>query len=142
MCAMIPNSTRPVLFAAERETEESRSRERGHINSSAERGCNSHASDYKPEAPAKEIASLAPQACLARPPGLCRDGQHVDPTTFTVELDHAVNQRKESIILPLTDAAAGVKPIADLPDQDIAGDHLLAAKSLDATLLRLRIATV
>ena len=48
----------------------------------------------------------------------------------------------ERKIVPLADAAARMETIAHLADQDVAGDDALAAESLDAPSLRLRIAAV
>jgi hypothetical protein len=67
---------------------------------------------------------------------------YVYAAAFAVEDDLAVDEREQCVISALADALAGVELGAQLADQDIAGDDLLAAESLDATTLAVRIATV
>ena len=57
-------------------------------------------------------------------------------------LHDAVDQGVERVVVSLADIPAGMEAVADLPDEDVAGDDLLAAEPLDAPLLRLRIAAV
>jgi hypothetical protein len=55
---------------------------------------------------------------------------HVDPAAFAIELHHPVDQRKKRVVRALPDAAARVKPRADLTDQNVSGPDFLAAKFL------------
>jgi hypothetical protein len=66
----------------------------------------------------------------------------VHSAAFTVEFNDAVDERKESKILPLAHIPARMKSVADLPHQDVASDHPLPAKPLYASLLRLGIAAI
>lgn len=70
-------------------------------------------------------------------------GDDVDAAILAgVELDGAVGDSEERVIAPLADIAAGMKTIADLADDDVAGDDRLAAELLDAAALTVRITTV
>jgi hypothetical protein len=56
---------------------------------------------------------------------------HVYPSSLTIELDHAVGQGEQGIILAAADVAAGLKARAALPDDDAAGPDRLAAEDFD-----------
>src|SRR6185436_4101602 len=58
------------------------------------------------------------------------------------ELDLAVNQREQRVVLSVADVPAGVKNGANLADDDRAGCHRLAAEPLDPTPLALGVASV
>ena len=66
----------------------------------------------------------------------------VDSSSFAIELDDAVGQRKERIVGALSDVAPGEKLGADLSHQNVAGPDLLAAESLHAAALTVRITAV
>ena len=61
---------------------------------------------------------------------------------IAVELDLAGHQREERVIGTLADSLAGMEAIADLANQDIAGDHRFAAELLDAAALAQRVTPV
>ena len=68
---------------------------------------------------------------------------HVDAAVLAgVEMDDAVGDGEQRVIAALTDVAAGVELVADLADDDVAGDDRLAAELLDAAALTVRITTV
>jgi len=64
-----------------------------------------------------------------------------DPAT-RLELDHAVAQREQGVVLADAHAFAGVEARAALAHQDVAGDHVLTPVLLDAAHLRVGITTV
>src|SRR5690348_15957283 len=66
----------------------------------------------------------------------------VDAAAFLIEVDFAFNQRKNRVVAPEADVAAGTPFGAALPDDDIAGDHRLAAVFLDPQALCAGIAAV
>ena len=47
----------------------------------------------------------------------------------------SVNQREKGIVVALPDAFSGVKFVAYLPNQDISGSNLLAAKLFNTATL-------
>ena len=64
-------------------------------------------------------------------------GRHdVHAATLAIEHYLAVNQREQRIIFALSDIPTGVKFVAYLTHQNVAGPHALAAKSLDSSTLR------
>jgi uncharacterized protein YfiM (DUF2279 family) len=67
---------------------------------------------------------------------------NADAAAVLIVLHGALNKGEEREIVALTDAAAGMKAVADLPDKDIARDNALAAKSLHAAALTIGIAAV
>src|SRR5690606_31784611 len=58
------------------------------------------------------------------------------------ELNLAVDQREQGVVLADADVGAGVETGAALAHDDRASRDLLAAKNLDAQSLRFRVATV
>ena len=79
---------------------------------------------------------------VKRKRSLVRARYDVHPPAFAVELDHAVNQGEQRKILAFADVAAGVERRADLPNENVAGANFLAAESLDATPLGVRVPSV
>ena len=59
-----------------------------------------------------------------------------------LELDDAVNKRKDRVVLAKTDIVAGVDVGAVLADDDVAGYDLLATELLNTKTLGIRIPTV
>ena len=79
------------------------------------------------------LHSPKPQA--AGTTSIRRSRNHVDTAAGAVEFHDAVNQSEQREILSLPDPAARVKSVADLPDNDVAGNHAFARISLDAAPL-------
>src|SRR3954464_13904093 len=52
-----------------------------------------------------------------------------------LELDHAVDQGKQRVVVGPTDVSAGVELGAPLPDEDVSRHDFLATVSLDAEVL-------
>src|SRR4051794_13216482 len=67
---------------------------------------------------------------------------HIHAAAFAIEQDLAVDEREQCVVLALTDAFAGMELRTQLANEDITGDDLLAAKTLHATPLAIRITTV
>jgi hypothetical protein len=65
---------------------------------------------------------------------------HTSP--LAIERHNAVQQSVERVVGPLADAAARMKAITDLANENIACANLLPGEPLDAAALGLRIATV
>src|SRR4051812_10952401 len=57
-------------------------------------------------------------------------------------LDRAVDEREDGEVAAEADVLTGMDDRPLLPHEDVAGDHLLAAETLDATHLRAGIAAV
>jgi len=74
--------------------------------------------------------------------GLSSHWHDVDTPAFAVEFHLAIDYCKERIVFTLAYARAGVKLVADLTNQDVAGDDFLSAKFFDATMLSIRVATI
>src|SRR5690348_2957540 len=71
-----------------------------------------------------------------------RDRDDVDPAAAAIEFDDAVDEREQSVIASLPDVLAGVELGAALANENVAVANLLAAETLDAAPLWVRIATV
>ena len=56
--------------------------------------------------------------------------------------DHAVNQRKQAVILRAPNIFPGLVPRAALPDQDASARHHLSAEPLHSKPLSLRVASI
>jgi len=69
-------------------------------------------------------------------------GHHVNPSTFSVEFDFAVDESEQSVVLAASDAAAGVELGSTLANEDITRSNHFAAKFLDATALCIGVAAV
>jgi hypothetical protein len=69
-----------------------------------------------------------------------RDKGLVGPALF--ELYSAIGEGKKGVILPYPHIPARVVPGAPLPDDNVAGDHLLASKNLDSKPFALRLPAV
>jgi len=70
---------------------------------------------------------------------------YIDPFSILAEilkLDMAVGGGEQRVITAQTDIFAGMNPRAQLPHDNVAGFHRLAAEALDAPPLSLTIATV
>jgi len=57
-------------------------------------------------------------------------------------LNVSVDKGVQREVAALTNPTAGVKSVAYLADEDISGSHLLAAESLHAATLRVRVTSV
>jgi hypothetical protein len=73
---------------------------------------------------------------------LLRCADHANPPAVLIVLHRALNQREQRKVAPLADASAWMKPIADLPNEDIAGHDALAAKPLHAAALSVGVAAI
>jgi hypothetical protein len=67
---------------------------------------------------------------------------NVDATTFTVEVNIAFDQRKQSVILAHSDVATWVPLGSNLTDQDIAREDFFSTELLYATSLCVGVTTV
>src|SRR5689334_11033285 len=67
---------------------------------------------------------------------------HIHTAAFAIELHDAIDQREQSVVRTQTNAAARMELGADLPHQDVAGDHLFSSVALDAAPLPVGIAAV
>ena len=67
---------------------------------------------------------------------------HVHAATFAVELHLAIDEGEERVIATLTDALTSVEFRAELTNDDVAGDDLLATVTLHTATLTIRITTV
>ena len=61
---------------------------------------------------------------------------------FGAELDLAVDEREQRVVLAQADIGAGVPLGAALARDDVAGEHVLAAENLQAEALTMRVAAV
>lgn len=78
-------------------------------------------------------------------PGGCDESENADffaVAPYSVKLDLAVDESKKRIILALGDVLAGMDMRTALTNEDIAREHFLTVRSLDAEALRLGIASV
>src|SRR5262245_29818077 len=66
----------------------------------------------------------------------------IDPPAFLVKPHNAFDQSEERVVLASADITARAEFGAALPDQDASRRDFLAAESLDATHLRVRVAPV
>ena len=66
---------------------------------------------------------------------LVRAGNDVDAAAFTIEDNLAVDQCEQRVILALAYAFARMKLGAQLTNEDVAGDDLLAAITLNTAAL-------
>jgi hypothetical protein len=64
------------------------------------------------------------------------------PALAFPELDAAIHHREQRVILAHADMAAGIPARAALPDDDVAGKDVFAAKLLDPESLALRVAAI
>lgn len=70
-------------------------------------------------------------------------GRHdVDTSAFAIELYLPVDECKQREIPTLPHSGARMKLVADLADEDVAGDDALAAESFHATPLGVGITTI
>ena len=70
-------------------------------------------------------------------------GMNADLRTFTrLETDHAVGQGKQGVIAAHADIQTRMPLGATLANDDVAGDHILAAEFLDAEIFGIRVPTV
>src|SRR4051812_39710676 len=67
---------------------------------------------------------------------------HVHAAAFAVELHDAIDQGEQGVVRAQPNAAAWMELGADLPHQDVAGDHLFSGVALHATSLPVGIAAV
>src|SRR5512136_307375 len=79
---------------------------------------------------------------VCRISGLRHDRDHAAIAAGLLELHRAVGLGEERVVLAHPHVRAGVEERADLPDDDVAGDHVLRTVDLDATALPLAVATV
>ncbi len=86
-----------------------------------------------------DIVSLANEMSIRWLVVLCDD---VDSSAFAIEHDAAVHQRKQRIVVALTNPFSGVPFITNLADKNVASHNALAAKLLYTTTLGIRVATV
>src|SRR6185437_2326731 len=70
------------------------------------------------------------------------DADLVARLALVLELHDAVDERVDRVVGPESDVAARVPLGAALADDDVARDHALATELLDATVLRVAVATV
>ena len=73
---------------------------------------------------------------------ICFGRNHVYSAAGAVEFYFAVDQGEQGEIFSLTDAEAGVEFVADLPNDDIAGNYVFAGKAFNAAALTGGIATI
>src|SRR5262245_9342093 len=66
----------------------------------------------------------------------------VHAAAFAVKLHFAIDEREQRVVAALPDALAGVELRPQLADDDVPGDDLLAAVTLHAAALAVRITTV
>jgi hypothetical protein len=66
----------------------------------------------------------------------------VDPSSFAVESYIPFDESKQGVILALSNIRTRVKPIADLPDDDVSSQNVLAAELLYTASLCIRVTTV
>ena len=69
-------------------------------------------------------------------------GEYVDSSAFAVEFYFAIDECEEGVVFALADTFAGVEAGAQLSDEDVSGDDLLAAEAFDAAALAIGIAAV
>lgn len=69
-------------------------------------------------------------------------GDDVDPSAFAIEHDVPIDQREQCIVFALPDTLAWVPLVANLSNQDVAGDHSFTAKFLYTKSLGVGITTV
>ena len=90
-----------------------------------------------------QLKSNQVRRVVSRSLTLSGGGDDMDAAVLAgVEVDGAVGDGEQRVIAPLADVAAGMKAIADLAHDDVAGDDRLAAELLDAAALTVRITTV
>jgi hypothetical protein len=70
------------------------------------------------------------------------DRHHVDAATVSVELYGAFGESEERVIAALAHILARMELGAALANENVASDDVLAAKTLHAATLRIRVATV
>src|SRR4029453_3915149 len=70
------------------------------------------------------------------------DADLVAPLALVLELHDALDERVDRVVRADADVAARVPLGAALPDDDVAGDDALAAKLLDAAVLRVAVTPV
>jgi hypothetical protein len=92
----------------------------------------------------RERGGLRPSARWGRVPLKTSIGRRYDANAATILIvfDGSLDKSEKSEIFALSYAATGMKPIADLADQNIAGYDALAAKTLYAAALPIGIASI
>src|SRR5207253_982689 len=70
------------------------------------------------------------------------DAHPLTRLVLVLELHDPVDERVDRVVAAEADVLAGVEHRADLTDDDVPGDDLLAAELLDAAKLRIRVAPV
>lgn len=73
---------------------------------------------------------------------LFRRRQDADAAAVLVVLHRAFNKREEREVGSLADTSAGVKTVADLANEDMAGADALAGETLHSAALPVRVAAV
>ena len=72
----------------------------------------------------------------------CVDGAHLAVLAHTLELDLAVDQSEQGVVLADTDVVARMNVRASLTNEDVASQNELTVSALRAESLRLRITAV
>src|SRR6185437_2970703 len=67
---------------------------------------------------------------------------NIDPATAAIELNVAVDQGEQRVVVALAHAFARKETIADLADQNVSGPNLLTAEPLYPSTLTVRVAAV
>ncbi len=68
--------------------------------------------------------------------------RYVDAATFAVEFHDAVDQSEQGEVFALPDAFAGMKRVADLPDDDVPSDDRFTGIAFHTAALPGGIATI